>query len=101
VDSEEIGYLKDIERLIKLSIVRVAVEGFTPPVASALMSEERPPRPPYGRGAPRSGANNRTGGSRDGSNGNVRTGHSRPATSSKPQAQAVPTFTPKPGARGR
>lgn len=42
VDDEEIGYLRDIEKLIKRSIVRVEVEGFTPPPKSELMSDERP-----------------------------------------------------------
>ncbi|HEY0663229.1 MAG TPA: DEAD/DEAH box helicase, partial [Thiobacillaceae bacterium] len=50
VDDEEMGYLRDIEKLIKRSIVRVEVEGFTPPPKSELMSDERPPRPPQGRG---------------------------------------------------
>lgn len=50
VDREELGMLKDIERLIKREIPRVPVEGF---VAPAKGSEEpdRPPRPQnHGRG---------------------------------------------------
>lgn len=57
MDNEEIGYLRDIEKLIKRSIVRVEVEGFTPPPKSELMSDERPPRPPQGRGGQRQGQN--------------------------------------------
>ncbi|MFZ3040427.1 MAG: helicase-related protein, partial [Thiobacillus sp.] len=52
VDDEELSYLRDIEKLIKRSIVRVEVEpGFVPPAKADLMSEERPPRPPQGRGS--------------------------------------------------
>ena len=58
VDDEEIGYLRDIEKLIKRAIVRVEIEpGFVPPAKADLMSEERPPRPPQGRGGPRQGQN--------------------------------------------
>ncbi|KAB2313984.1 DEAD/DEAH box helicase [Betaproteobacteria bacterium SCN2] len=46
VDSEEMGYLKDIEKLIKRSIVRVEVEGFVPVPRPAGSVDERPPRPP-------------------------------------------------------
>ncbi|MEW5788546.1 MAG: DEAD/DEAH box helicase [Pseudomonadota bacterium] len=58
VDSEEMGYLRDIERLIKRGIARVEVEGFVPPErpAGALIErEERPPR----QGRPGGGGQNR------------------------------------------
>jgi ATP-dependent RNA helicase RhlE len=48
VDSEEMGYLKDIEKLIKRNIVRVEVEGFVPNPKPAASLDERPPRPPQG-----------------------------------------------------
>ena len=58
VDDEEMSYLRDIEKLIKRSIVRVEIEpGFVPPAKADLMSDERPPRPPQGRGGPRQGQN--------------------------------------------
>ena len=76
VDHEELGYLKDIERLIKRSIARVVVEGFVMPEPAAPhegMDEDdrRPPRPAGGRGQPggrsKSGqANARSGTSRSG-----------------------------------
>jgi ATP-dependent RNA helicase RhlE len=52
VDSEEMGYLKDIEKLIKRSIVRVEVEGFVPmphAAAAADLAAERPTRRPGGQ----------------------------------------------------
>jgi len=66
VDREEMGYLKDIERLIKRSIVRVEVEGFVMPEGAARQSaldDERPPRPLGQRGGPahRSGSGQRGG----------------------------------------
>jgi ATP-dependent RNA helicase RhlE len=65
VDSEELGYLKDIERLIKRSIARVLVEGFVMPEAVAPhadMDERRSPRPAGGRSQPnRGGQPNRSG----------------------------------------
>ena len=66
VDNEEMGYLKDIERLIKRSIARVVVEGFVMPEAAAHhagMDDEdrRPPRPAGGRGQPNRGGQNRSG----------------------------------------
>jgi len=45
VDSEEMGYLKDIEKLIKRNIVRVEVEGFVPTPRPAASVDERPLRP--------------------------------------------------------
>jgi len=65
VDDEEMGYLRDIEKLIKRSIVRVEIEpGFVPPAKADLMSDERPPRP-QGRGGPRQGQS-QPGGQRQG-----------------------------------
>ena len=57
VDNEEMGYLKDIERLIKRSIARVVVEDFVMPETAAShvgMDDEdrRPPRPAGGRNPP-------------------------------------------------
>ena len=46
VDAEEMGYLKDIERLIKRGIARVEVEGFVPPERPAGHLPERDDRPP-------------------------------------------------------
>ncbi len=61
VDAEEMGYLRDIERLIKRGIARVEVDGFVPPptpVGAPLDRDERPPRQGrggggQGRGQPR------------------------------------------------
>ncbi len=57
VDNEEMGYLKDIERLIKRSIARVVVEDFVMPETAASHvgtddEERRPPRPAGGRNPP-------------------------------------------------
>lgn len=49
VDSEEMGYLKDIEKLIKRNIVRVEVEGFVPTPKPMASPDERPPRPQNNR----------------------------------------------------
>jgi ATP-dependent RNA helicase RhlE len=125
VDDEELAYLRDIEKLIKRSIVRVEIEpGFVPPAKADLMSDERPPRPPQGRGGPRPGQN---AGQRQGQNsrqppsGNrnapgrapqgkpaagsaakpapVRAGASHPAQPRKPRPRAA-LFSSKPGTRG-
>jgi len=66
VDNEELGYLKDIERLIKRAIARVVVEGFVMPEAAAPhegLDDRRPPRSAGGRGGPNRGGqhNNRSG----------------------------------------
>ncbi len=122
VDSEEMSYLKDIEKLIKRSIVRVEIEGFVPPLKSELMSEERPPRPAQGRGGQPSG---RAGGRAVQENGRNTSGRSQqakpasgnrsaptagaaqpaPATRNGPPAARKPRpqgalFSAKPGARG-
>jgi ATP-dependent RNA helicase RhlE len=120
VDSEEMSYLKDIEKLIKRSIVRVEIEGFVPPLKSELMSEERPPRPPQGRGQPnsRSGRGDDRNGQAHPRNASGRAQPAnKPAAASraaqpasatrngppaarKPRPQAA-LFSAKPGARGR
>ena len=117
VDSEEMGYLKDIEKLIKRSIVRVEIEGFVPPLKSELMSDERPPRPAQGRGQP-GGRNARNVSSRS-ANDRAQPGNSRnkpaaagarnnqpaaaprngPPAARKPRPQAA-LFSAKPGTRG-
>jgi len=48
VDREEIKLLKDIEKLIKREIPRVAVEGFTP-ASNPEPEAPRPPRPQHGQ----------------------------------------------------
>ncbi|MCU0810560.1 MAG: DEAD/DEAH box helicase [Thiobacillaceae bacterium] len=115
VDDEELAYLRDIEKLIKRSIVRVEVEGFIPPAKADLMSDERPPRPPQGRGGQRSGQGARPGqpGGRNASGrtpqGTPSAGAARPAAAKsgpqpssharKPRPQAA-LFSSKPGTRG-
>ena len=115
VDDEELAYLRDIEKLIKRSIVRVEVEGFTPPAKADLMSDERPPRPPQGRGGQRQGQNPRSGqpGNRSGAGrqpqGQAAASGARPAApksgpqpsshARKPRPQAA-LFSAKPGTRG-
>ncbi|MDH4216201.1 MAG: helicase-related protein, partial [Gallionella sp.] len=73
VDSEELKFLKDIERLIKREIPKVAVESFVPP--THLPAEApRPPRPAQGQRrpgrttatAPRTSTGNRAQPARDG-----------------------------------
>jgi len=58
VDAEEMGYLKDIERLIKRGIARVEVEGFVPPERPAGHLPERDERPPR-QGRPGGGGQSR------------------------------------------
>jgi ATP-dependent RNA helicase RhlE len=48
VDSEELQHLKNIERLIKIQIPRVAIDSFTPP-AQLPPEAPRPPRPQHGQ----------------------------------------------------
>jgi ATP-dependent RNA helicase RhlE len=111
------SYLRDIEKLIKRSIVRVEVEGFVPPAKADLMSDERPPRPSQGRGGQRQGQN---AGPRGGQPSRhaagrmqegtpdarraakpapERAGASHPAQPRKPRPQAA-LFSAKPGSRG-
>ena len=116
VDDEELSYLRDIEKLIKRSIVRVEVEGFTPPAKADLMSDERPPRPPQGRGGRGQGQGQRQGqNARQPQSGNRnapgRAAQAKPAAGGakpaptkaaqprKPRPQAA-LFSAKPGSRG-
>ncbi len=48
VDSEELQYLKDIEKLIKMQIPRVAIDSFVAP-ANLPPEAPRPPRPQHGQ----------------------------------------------------
>ncbi len=102
VDDEEMSYLRDIEKLIKRSIVRVEIEpGFVPPAKADLMSDERPPRP-QGRGAPRQGAGQRSGqparqGQPGGRNASGRAPQGKPAAGGARPAAAK--AAPKPGAQ--
>ncbi len=129
VDDEEMSYLRDIEKLIKRAIVRVEIDpGFVPPAKHELMSDERPPRPPQGRGGQRSGqgagsrsapagraaqpSGNRNAGGRA-AQGKPAAAGARPATAKaapkpgpqpashprKPRPQAA-LFSSKPGQRG-
>ncbi|MEW5966090.1 MAG: DEAD/DEAH box helicase [Pseudomonadota bacterium] len=99
VDDEELSYLRDIERLIKRAIVRVEVDpGFVPPAKHELMSDERPPRQPQGRGGQRQGQGQRQGarqGQGQGQPGN-RSGSGR-APQGQPARAAAPKPAPKPG----
>jgi ATP-dependent RNA helicase RhlE len=94
VDEEEVGYLRDIEKLIKRSIVRVEIEpGFVPPAMADLMSEERPPRPPQGRDGQRRSKN-----ARSAQPGN-RSDSVRTPQSKKPSAGGAAKVAPKPGSQ--
>ncbi|HEX7970991.1 MAG TPA: helicase-related protein, partial [Thiobacillus sp.] len=87
VDDEELAYLRDIEKLIKRSIVRVEIEpGFVPPAKADLMSDERPPRPPQGRGGQRQAQN---AGQRQGQNARQGQSGNRNAPGRAPQGQAA------------
>ncbi|MDP3419730.1 MAG: DEAD/DEAH box helicase [Thiobacillus sp.] len=119
VDDEEMSYLRDIEKLIKRAIVRVEIEpGFVPPAKADLMSDERPPRPPQGRGGPRQGQGAGRGGQPGGGrSGSGRAPQPKPASAGakpaggrggapgqstqarKPRPQAA-LFSAKPGTRG-
>jgi ATP-dependent RNA helicase RhlE len=114
VDDEELGYLRDIEKLIKRSLVRVEVEGFVAPTKADLVSDERPPRPPQRRNAPR--AAQRAPAAAPAKPQRAPQAHApatRPQSASprsaaptpgaraqKPRSQAA-LFASKPGARGR
>ena len=117
VDDEEISYLRDIEKLIKRSIVRVEVEGFTPPAKADLMSDERPSRPPQGRGQGQNNGQRQNSGQRGSQSGNrnapgravqgqaaagaggAKPAPTRAAQPRKPRPQAA-LFSAKPGSRG-
>ena len=131
VDDEEMGYLRDIEKLVKRSVVRVEVDrDFVPPARPEPTGDDRPPRPPQGRGGPRqgqgqgqrkpaesrpSGRSGQPGGTRN-APGQAKPGRpvqgqpaaARPAPKPGPQPAAHPKkprpqaalFTAKPGSRG-
>ncbi|MPT37388.1 MAG: DEAD/DEAH box helicase [Achromobacter sp.] len=82
VDNSEIKLLKDIERLIKKTIERKPVEGWTPPATSAAAFErqERDEDARSPRGGNRNGGGGRGGnGGNAGRGGNAGAGRSRPA----------------------
>jgi ATP-dependent RNA helicase RhlE len=103
VDREELGFLKDIERLIKRQIATVVVEGFVPPPTpagplSGRGDDDRPPRQPgrggqsrdQNRGQPRSGGKPGQPGGRSSGFAGANAGSSGP----KPAA-AGPRSTPR------
>ncbi len=116
VDREELGYLKDIERLIKRQIAVVVVEGFVPPPLSAAAlsgrdDDERPPRQPgaggrgQGRGQPGAGRSDqnrgqpRTGGKPGGyGGGKPAAGAPRSAAGGPKPASGHPRNPPRPAA---
>ncbi len=67
VDFEENKYLKDIEKLIKREIPRVAVEGFEPP-SQQEPEAPRPPRQAHGRRPQGNGKHAQNGQARDPNN---------------------------------
>jgi ATP-dependent RNA helicase RhlE len=85
VDKEELSYLRDIERLIKREIPKVAIDSFVPPTNIA---EEAPraPRPPQGQ--------RRNSGPRTAGTGNrnqpPREGQARDGQGPKPRQQREP-----------
>ncbi len=96
VDREELQHLKNIERLIKCDIPRVAVEGFEPP-ANLPAEAPRPPRQPHGprRVKPSNGSRsgNTTGGTKQNQQpgqrkktGNPPRGNNQPGAAAKPAA---------------
>ncbi len=113
VDDEEMAYLRDIEKLIKRSIVRVEIEpGFVPPARADLMADARPPRPAQGRPAPRAGQGGRPaqpgGRAPQGKAASGKAGAGKPAPrpgpqpashARKPRPQAA-LFSAKPATRG-
>jgi ATP-dependent RNA helicase RhlE len=103
VDREEMGYLKDIERLIKRQIAVVVVEGFVPPPPSAAAlsgrgDDDRPPRQPGsgGRGQSRSQAG---AGRSDQNRGQPRTG-GKPGGYANSGAPRSASGGPKPAGAG-
>ncbi|MHB0982435.1 MAG: DEAD/DEAH box helicase, partial [Thiobacillus sp.] len=90
---------------------------FVAPATADLMSEERPPRPPHGRGGPRQGQGAGRGGQPGGRSGSGRSSQAKPASAGakpaggrsgtpgqstqarKPRPPAA-LFAGKPGSRG-
>ncbi len=115
VDDGELGYLRDIEKLIRRSIVRVEIEpGFVPPARADLVDDARAPRPAQGRPAPRTGQGGRppqagarapraqpgSGAGRAGAAGPApRPGPQPGSHARKPRPQAA-LFSAKPATRG-
>ncbi len=120
VDREELGFLKDIERLIKRQIATVVVEGFVPPPTpagplSGRGDDDRPPRQPgrggqsrdQNRGQPRSGGKPGQPGGRSGgfAGANAGSGGPKPAaagprsTPRNPPRPAAATGAPTPNRR--
>ncbi|QKH35638.1 DEAD/DEAH box helicase [Achromobacter pestifer] len=95
VDSSEIKLLKDIERLIKKTIERKPVEGWTPPATSAA-AFDRQERDEDNR-SPRGGGG-RNGGR--GGNGNGNGGRSRPAQGQGQPRAATGGRAPAPARAG-
>jgi ATP-dependent RNA helicase RhlE len=92
VDSEEMGYLKDIEKLIKRNIVRVEVEGFVPtprPLASPDERLQRPPQQRQGQNRPQQNRGQR-GGEQQGRGQPNREARSQPAGNRQAQGAAKP-----------
>jgi len=92
VDNSEIKLLKDIERLIKKTIERKPVEGWTPPATSAA-AYERQEREEDNR-SPR-------GGNRNGRGGNANGGRGRPAQGQPRSAAGGRAPTPARAGEGR
>ena len=118
VDDEELGYLRDIEKLIKRAIVRVEIDpAFVPPARIDPLADARPPRPQGRQGGRGAGQDaGRRAGSGSGAPGGKRKtpGRGAPAPSApagakpapgtaaqprKPRPQAA-LFSAKPGSRG-
>ena len=118
VDHEEAGMLKDIERLLKREIPRIAVEGFVPPARP----EPEAPRPPrqFQQRRPQGGqgrSNNAENRSHSPRNGQNRSDQPRQPQKAKPQEDTpqknlseaarhqamtqTPIFAPKPIHRGQ
>ena len=120
VDSEEMQHLKDIERLIKCQIPRVAIDSFVPPTHIPAEAP-RPPRPQHGQ---KRHSNTTAGNSQPARNGQTPKPHAprpsqprtgRPASPAKPRTPAEPQllseaarhqampqpalFSPRPAAR--
>jgi ATP-dependent RNA helicase RhlE len=91
VDSEELSYLKDIERLIKREIPKIAIDSFVPPTHIPAEAP-RAPRPQHGQrrhsNTTGSGGNNRNQPPRNGQASKPRDGQApRNPQSRNPQAR--------------
>ena len=98
VDSEELKFLKDIERLIKREIPKVAVDSFVPP-ANLPAEAPRPPRQAHGQRrntAPRTSTGNRNQPPRDGQGQKPRNPQPRSPQPGNAQQPAKPRHSEKP-----